>query len=155
MTDTDIAYIAGFFDGEGCVTITRNSPRGEKRFPTYSLKAQTVQTELSVLQWMQQKFGGSIVVTVKHDGYRTAYRHCLSGDRAAVFIRTILPYLRIKRPQAELGLQFQDRIHDTDMRKHGGRWSLTPDSIASLVLTERHAMYERMREMKAEVGAAA
>ena len=32
MTELDLAYMAGIFDGEGCITIQRGSQRGKRHY---------------------------------------------------------------------------------------------------------------------------
>ncbi len=50
MSDTPLAYLAGFFDGEGCVTVGNNG----------SFALGIVNTHLPILNMFKAVFGGSV-----------------------------------------------------------------------------------------------
>ena len=43
---SDLAYCAGLFDGEGCITLTRDSESN------YRLRVKITSTDYSVLEWL-------------------------------------------------------------------------------------------------------
>ena len=60
MNQNDIAYIAGLFDGEGCVTYKqRMKKRGEdkKAYPTWDIRMEVNMTDKSVIQWVHETLG--------------------------------------------------------------------------------------------------
>ena len=60
MRDTDIAYIAGLFDGEGCVSYKqymRKRPHNKKPYPTWQIKLEIAMTEQSILRWVCEVLG--------------------------------------------------------------------------------------------------
>lgn len=94
-----LAYMAGYFDGEGCVTISSNNS---------SVACSVTNTYPNVLNEMKEMFGGS----VENKGspkaqWRNAYRFCVYSQRACDMLEQLLPYLQEKRPQVELALEFQ------------------------------------------------
>ena len=102
-SEVDDAYMAGFFDGEGCVTISR--PRSRKN---YQLEVNVGNTSRDVLEWVQRNYGGRL-----HDmqGSRPArYKPYsvwqVSGVEATDFLRQVLPFLKVKREEAELAVKF-------------------------------------------------
>ena len=106
MTDAlELAYLAGIFDGEGSVSILR-CKRGDHR-ASYSLRVSVANTHLPTLDTLKEMFGGGISQKDK-----THQRDCWSwycgGKVAARCLRTLLPYLRIKVQQAEMGVAFQE-----------------------------------------------
>ena len=58
------------------------------------------------------QFGGRVrMMKPAKVNWKVPYRWVLEGERAATFLKLILPYLNLKRPQAELSISFQSRRH--------------------------------------------
>ena len=105
MNDTDIAYIAGLFDGEGSVTFGfyRSSKNG-KRYGR--LQARISNTDKPCLEWVKAKIGaGRIYVKDKRknnlginpENLLPCYDLQLVTAQARTFLGTILPFLKIKK----------------------------------------------------------
>ncbi len=111
---TLLAYIAGIVDGEGYIGIKTNG-WGKNGRPRYVIRVGVGNSDISLIQLLQVEFGGSVYGGNRHltrtDGspYRPFWKWELCSRKAASFIESILPYLRIKKPQAELALKFQSR----------------------------------------------
>jgi len=107
---TDLAYMAGLIDGEGCIKISRAVLKGRK-FPRYNLQLQIDMVDsLEVLEWAQQKFGGKIY---KHKRRLDYQKNCRDSERLYMFqadtkelLLMILPYMKIRHKQASLALEF-------------------------------------------------
>lgn len=112
MKKEEIAYIAGFFDGEGCVSVMKRiTKRPYGRYWTYSIYVRMANTNLDVLQWMQDRIGGAIYEHNKKAslGNRKAgWILHLQGERARRFLETIEPYCIVKLKQIALAKQFFD-----------------------------------------------
>lgn len=102
MQEKDLAYIAGFIDGEGCIRIgvSKNS-----RNP--SLQVNASNSVIAPLEFIQTLFGGSIYVW-EHTNikWKTSYRWAIYGRQGAIVLKSILPYLIIKKRQALLGIEY-------------------------------------------------
>lgn len=97
-----LAYTAGFFDGEGSINILK---RNRKHWnPEYVLMVAMGQKDGSTLDWITDNFGGNVYL-VKRDG---SYYWACSNQKAYKFLKTIIPFLQYKRPQADLALKFYD-----------------------------------------------
>ena len=73
MNDTDVAYIAGLFDGEGCVSYKqymRKRPHNKKAYPTWQIRLEIAMTDKSILIWVNEILG---VGTVGEKRYKTKY----------------------------------------------------------------------------------
>ena len=73
MRDVDAAYIAGLFDGEGCVSYKqymRKRPHNKKAYPTWQIRLEIAMTDKSILVWLNEILG---VGTVGEKKYKTAY----------------------------------------------------------------------------------
>lgn len=96
----DLAYTAGFFDGEGSISITA---RVRKTHNTeHRLWIAVGQKDGATLDWLKDLFGGQ-VYTVKRDG---SFYWVMTNNVAYNFLKQILPYLQYKKIQAELAIEF-------------------------------------------------
>jgi len=102
-----LAYLAGFFDGEGCITIIKG--KNHMGNVQYSLRAIVSNTNDYVLQMYEFSFGGRIQKRkYKKPGWRDCYAWELSSTRAYEFLKCVYPYLTIKKAQADLAFAFQE-----------------------------------------------
>lgn len=95
-----LAYMAGFFDGEGYVGILKRK-RGNWNIE-YFLQLSIGQKDGATMDWITENYGGKTYL-VKRDG--TFYWTC-SNKMALNLLTQIVPYLKYKKPQAELALEF-------------------------------------------------
>ena len=73
VSETDISYIAGLFDGEGHIQYKqymRKRPHNKKAYPTWSIRMEMAMTDESVLRWVHEVLG---VGTVGEKRYKSAY----------------------------------------------------------------------------------
>lgn len=102
------AYVAGFFDGEGSLGITRTIAHG--KYVGYHGVIQISQTNFEVLEFIKEEWGGTLDIT-KRKNEKSYWKKCwrlrMGGKKIYKFLKDILPYLIVKRPQAELYLKFQ------------------------------------------------
>jgi hypothetical protein len=97
----ELKYIAGFVDGDASMGIYTQTVR----IAFYQSRTAGVPP---VLSYVQQRFGGTPrVARVTTATVRTSWSLVYHGDVARKIIRMIHPYLIIKRPQAELIMQYQ------------------------------------------------
>lgn len=89
---TELAYVAGFVDGEGCMGIYANGT-------SLRLSVQIGQKDKSVLVYIQGVIGGSL-------SFKNYWTLAWFNAEAAIMLRQILPYLVLKRQQAELCVEF-------------------------------------------------
>ena len=119
----DLAWAAGFFDGEGCVRINVYHHRDSK-LPLMNLRVTVNNTDRRAIDKLHDLFPGSIQYirpgSVKHRMQIRWDRH--GNTRAYEFCKAILPFSVIKRDQLELAIAFVElpwRIHSrTSSRKH-------------------------------------
>lgn len=128
-----LIYAAGFFDGEGCISIIRTRARG-KLSRNYYLQLSTGQLDPAPLFILQSLFGGYIKSPPKKE-QRTVYRWTLTHKRAGPTIAELLPYLIVKRKQAECGLEFASITN-------AGR------NMTDEVLAERERLCQKLTSLK-------
>lgn len=139
MKRTDIAYAAGIFDGEGCIRITKNP----KRRYAYGLECSLEMANEYIPRLFKFHFGGSAhskTRIIKGQPYFYC-RWAITTHLAATFLEVILPYLKLKYPQAQLGIKFMEGLYP-----RGGK-------LSDEVLAVREANFILMKEMKHRQGA--
>jgi intein/homing endonuclease len=105
----DSKYIAGFFDGEGCVGLYR--PKKARKY--YVLRSQLVQNETTsssfVYSELQREYGGKINKAQTYTG-NTKMNWMLSNIAASEFLKDIVDHLVFKKDQAELAIEWADKL---------------------------------------------
>lgn len=127
--ETDKAYIAGFFDGEGCVQINKIRDDDCIR-PRHYLSIHFANNNRGVLEYIRNVLGcGNIQQGTPHIGWRVHWQLNILSRLAAKTLEVILPYLKIKGAEAQIALEFQTLIKDG---KHSGssQYTLTDDDYA-------------------------
>src|SRR5882672_2340266 len=122
----DVAYLAGFFDGEGSVTINRvKRADGRSKTDSYTLHAVIGNTDPTVLVWAQSLFGGYLIPREpRNKRHRSSVQWMLQNQWALRFLETIRPYVRMKTTVVDVAINFQRA-----MRKHGPKRT-PPEVIA-------------------------
>jgi hypothetical protein len=105
-----LAYAAGFFDGEGTVSVVL-STKGAK------IRASIVNTNKDVLEYLQKFFGGRIAAKkcVNPDRHKQAFTWSLDGSDSADFLMAIKYHTIIKREQISI-IEFFYSIRNTTNR---------------------------------------
>lgn len=117
-TESDKAYAAGFFDGEGNVCIARNQQGGKaKKYYVYNMRVGASQCSPEPLIWLRDRWGGSIG--------RTGNGLCLEwrsfANMACAFLIDVLPHLQVKRARAMLAIKFQNLVFQPGRRAHSAQ----------------------------------
>ena len=104
MKDTNVAYNAGLFDGEGCVSYKqymRKRSHNKKAYPTWQIRLEMAMTDKSILIWVCEVLK---VGTVTEKKYKTAYTvgwkkqwRWRCSHRDAYYVSCLLfPYAHVK-----------------------------------------------------------
>lgn len=145
MCNTELAWAAGLFDGEGHVAIGTSRPHNTNRSQIYYMFVALNMTDPAAVSRFHTIVGvGSIRAVTKqpstknNNARKTLYMWRATTQEAAVCLEKLLPYLCNKRPQAEIALAYQASM------KWRGRIPVTAEELA-----RRHDVYETLRSMKA------
>ena len=132
----DIPYAAGLFDAEGCVRIHRQVFRGSVR---YDLRVLIQMTDPRPLIMIADRFGGvfSVMTPPKDPRHRQKYCWRMSAREAAGFLEQIAPFLKVKREEVELAIEFQQGV------RRGNQKPLPPAEIA-----RRETLARRIEALK-------
>lgn len=137
MNKIDLAYIAGFFDGEGSIVIIKS--KSGNFSPEYAYGVSIGQKDGQTLDWIKEKFGGNVYL-VKHDG---SFYWALGYTKAIVFLKMIQPYLKYKKPQADLAIEFYESIQKFKLKNVHKR-------LSEVEISRREEIWKKMRQLKKE-----
>ena len=144
----DLAYAAGIVDGEGTIGITEIQPRNDpgkrkRKNPQHRIYIAVAMTDACIPLLLSEMFGGTIHTYEYNPGkHKPQTRWSLSGGRAQACCEALLPYLRLKGPQAELAIKFQKK----HLSPNRGKKNTIPDQ-----LVERRKLATAMRTLNAGV----
>lgn len=105
-----IQYFAGYFDGEGSVCIAQSIYVSKKKGPQshHSLRLQVPSTDPVSVQAFLAEFGGYVqFLEPKNPKWKPRWVWCACSREANRALTRMLPYLKVKRADAEIGLAFQ------------------------------------------------
>ena len=123
---TQLAYIAGLFDGEGSVSRYQEM-RKERKNPTWVVRCEVNMTDEAVIKWLHETLGfGSFhkkPPSAKQLGRQMQYRWCCSYRDALKFAKLIIPHARVKREKLQKIIDHYDKLplrytDDRDVRVH-------------------------------------
>lgn len=118
LTSEQAAYIAGLVDGEGTIGFNRvPSPHGKHRL-TWVGRVSIINTHLETLEWVQSVVGfGSIQSRKSSAKWKMCYQVSWVSRQSRALLPILLPYLRIKRKQAELVLAYLQRQYHAGLKR--------------------------------------
>jgi hypothetical protein len=106
LSSEELAYIAGFIDGEGEVSFFPVK-KGGRRYWHPLIKISNTNAE--VIEWLRTSIGGRISCTRKNERCKPCWTLTISGYTGTYYLlKKLLPYLIVKRRQAEILLYYAD-----------------------------------------------
>ncbi len=107
IPDTDLAYLAGLFDGEGSVYYkqlkqTRHNRPGKPVHKVWSIRMEIAMTEQSIIRWVHEITGcGTSGPRKVKPGYKKQWRWRCSHRDAFYVSKLIWPYVHVKLPKIQ------------------------------------------------------
>lgn len=125
MDDPVLAYCAGVIDSDGCITIkSRRTPTGR----TFASSLFVRQVEPEAINVLRQQFGGPVRVHgPSTPGGRDLFHWELERRSAVAAVRRLIPYLRIKRRQALIILEFAEFLGRIELRRLSTHFVFRPE----------------------------
>lgn len=109
----ELAYLAGLFDGEGTICIQKDSrplskDNGRNWNPIYNVTFRVGMTDQEAIKGFYRFFGvGYMDCEKSYHKFRPMWRYSVRAkDQVWLVISQLWPYLRVKRPQADLALRY-------------------------------------------------
>lgn len=148
------AYLAGLIDGEGSFVIQKTSvdkiaKSSKSLSPKYLACFCIGMVDKAPLDLIQETIGAGKVYEERVPNRRSIWRIRFAGRLSLMpFIKHLLPYLIVKKKQAEMMLDFCEKW-ETPINENGKR-----SRVSEKELQRREEAYLKMRKLNA-VGAAA
>jgi hypothetical protein len=119
-----VEWLAGFFDGEGSVSV-------QISYSAYATVSVTLtQKDAKILALVMLKYNAGNVKSYKGANGATCHRWRVRGKSAEQFLTEIAPYTIVKRRQIEKALELLKFVGKTDLNSLGNRISLGRDITA-------------------------
>jgi hypothetical protein len=113
-----LAYAAGIIDGEGSITLLHSFPKRRSLHENWHLRIDVKMNNGKPLELLKGLFGGNISVgRGLKQGNFPSFSWEIGSIRAKRCLKALIPFLRVKKAQAELGIRYQDRL--TNAEHHG------------------------------------
>ena len=110
-----LAYIAGLFDGEGCVSYvrrpTKRADRGGKTYNQWYIRAEIAMTDESIIKWLHQtlKMGWSSPKRYHKHNYKPQWRWSCGYRDCYKLAKLLLPYAKVKVNKLQEVIKHYDR----------------------------------------------
>lgn len=125
-TKLDLIYAAGIFDGEGCVNLAHNKSwsniRYENAAPRITIQCSVVNTYRPLIKWFEKTFGGRLRtnrnIKKLRPEHKMGYVWLKSEQEAAIFLRSVRPFLKVKHKQADLAIRLAERKAANHSHRH-------------------------------------
>lgn len=120
----DIIWMAGFFDGEGSVSI--HQPRSENRIRLSIRVCNTVEEALWVFV---KRYGGRISSIDRNPQSKRMYRWGCPPRNHVRLLKDLLPFLIIKKERVKLALRFRETVRkmNSKLQELGERRSISSE----------------------------
>lgn len=143
-----LEYIAGFFDGEGCVDI-RYCVTHKGRYNKFELRCTISQVYRKPLDMIQQVFGGSISPRRN----QTIHYYVVTGRQANAFLEAIRPFLIVKADEADVALEFYKLVQISKSNMHvPGQHRIAKES--HITRDQKILCFKKIRQLRADKGLA-
>ena len=122
MDKLKLAYLSGFLDGEGSISIHKIlRKRNNKKYvsPDHFVLVQVSQQSPKPLELYKSIFGGTICTTTTKYGNKV-WRYSIASKKAKVLLENLYPYIILKKGQAKLALDFRKNCKP-EFRRMGAR----------------------------------
>lgn len=121
--EEDLAYAAGLIDGEGYIGITRlNEVRRTRRTIHYQPQIKVAMTERAGVAVLHELFGGYFYLQRRDRPRKDVWDWSVKGQQVKQVLLPLLPFLRVKRSQAEVVLSF---VAEREQNSKTRRWGVT------------------------------
>ena len=108
MQISEIAYIAGLFDGEGCITCkkkpTKRADRKGKVYNQWYIRCEIAMTDKEVISWLHETLGFGWSAEKRYNSkpkYKKQWRWCCGYRDALTFAKLIWPFAQVKLHKIE------------------------------------------------------
>ncbi len=111
----DKSYYAGLLDGEGSISISNSCVKKSKKYLRLSVRICMIDLN-GVLQKGQSIWGGRVVSRKpRNERCRATIEWQIQDKVGGQFLKDVLPFLMVKKQEAELGIEFRKFVSINNM----------------------------------------
>lgn len=133
MTKEELIWLAGFIDGEGCITIAREKDKPRK------LILKIGNTNEYIIKLIAKWFKGGIAYQEGKNNSKDSWHFQTCNETAAIILRAVYPYLLIKREQAYIGLEYVKLIYNGNEERY------KENKITKIILKLKKKLFNQIR----------
>jgi hypothetical protein len=126
--ETDLAWAAGFIDGEGCVSLIKR--RNGDGYLYYQANLNVPQIDKAPLDKLKEMFGGNIRANKIIGNRRPSFTWTIHAASCRKALQEMLPYLIVKKKEALLLLSIDfdyTRLTDEKLMQRENVWAALRD----------------------------
>lgn len=139
-SETEKAYMAGFIDGEGCLSIVRAQPRGRTRSIGHRPMVIVANTNVASFDIFVKYYGSKRSPSKKKPNHKIRWVWTCPAGKIYHLLKDVYPYLILKKKQAEIILDFLESTNN----HRGHRWgTLLPEGE----LAKREVFCQQIQEL--------
>lgn len=135
---TNLSYLAGIVDGEGCISLEKRENNN------YRIVISVANTDGRLIDWIFENFGGRIKIHNRGEIHKKSWKWIITGQKAISLIKDIIPFLIVKKNQAELILLLDGKYINY------GRGKQELRGVPTEIMEERSNLYIKLRDLKKE-----
>lgn len=106
---TELAWAAGFIDGEGSIHIRKDNGYKNPKYSLILTVTNTNQESIEKIKSLFDEYGTTPEIKMRDGNTKPVYRFMSSGNKALHILKQIQPYVIVKREQVKLGIDFQSQ----------------------------------------------
>jgi hypothetical protein len=147
LKKVELAYVAGIIDGEGSICVFEHYHKNSNgnRYQRMVLRLQVANTDIGLITWLVDLFGGVVAEKMRPQIaigiWKPAYEWQSGYQNGARVLELVLPYLRVKRRQAELYLECAATMRHWGKGRGGGR------GVPEVVVARRASIAHEIKEL--------
>lgn len=143
-SNSDLAYLAGLIDAEGCFRVCHFQSKRDGRSRSYIPVLEIGNTKHVIFKWLMDRFGGNLVFRAPTSRNHNAMIIWSHRSKALYPILTkILPYLRAKKERCEKLIELQQTSMPNGGNRKSEEFKLRRDEIQSIrkrIVDEIHVL---------------
>jgi hypothetical protein len=147
------AYAAGVIDSDGCIGVRRSTYSMRKtkdaKAPVFHVRVSIKQVSPEAINILHKTFGGALMLqSPSATKGKPLWYWEITNVKAETFLKAILPYLRIKKKQAENALLLREKIEASKrVRVAKGRGHIGAASRPEHITKEMENIYQQAKHL--------
>lgn len=142
-------YLAGFFDGEGCVGIYPTQTKGGN---SYRVEVQVSGTEREPLDEFVNLYGGKVYFTkIDNPKWKDIYQWVSVGKSATKFLGDMVYLCLNKKPQIKVAIEFLELPYISNLPNIKSVKEEIKERVRKenlLVISKKKKLYEKIKQLK-------